>query len=201
MTIPAISSTLSLGSSTLSAGSSTLSEISDTMSDMSEDEPQVSINTEFDAEEIFDIEINWEAEKRDKCYYLGIYKYIPREQILLFVNSLSLNSFYKYAYESVRHYLYIYSEINFPKSHVHIMQLHILEDDTYTVVLKTHWLRLIQRTWKRTFAHRKAVLARRRTVSSILEFQRTGKYPAGLNYLPGITSMMYYLSNDNKYKN
>jgi hypothetical protein len=64
------------------------------------------------------------------------------------------------------------------------MQLHISDDFTYNVVLKTFWLRIVQRVWKRVFQQRKNVIQNRRCVKTQEYFRTNGKYPSAASYLP-----------------
>jgi hypothetical protein len=56
------------------------------------------------------------------------------------------------------------------------MQLIIKEDETYTVVLKTYWIRLIQRHWKKFFKEKQRVIINRCTLKSLKYFELHGKY-------------------------
>ena len=73
------------------------------------------------------------------------------------------------------------------------MKLYII-NDAYTVVLKTHWLRLVQRHMKKLFSERMKIINMRRNINSRRYFEIYGKYPYGLNVLPSIYGMMkkYY---------
>ena len=77
-----------------------------------------------------------------------------------------------------------------PNAKIHIMKLCILEDETYSVVLKTHWLRLVQRHWKKVFKERKLKMAARTFLKNQIFREIHGKYPSGLNVIPSILGMM-----------
>ena len=58
-------------------------------------------------------------------------------------------------------------------------------------VLKTYWLRLIQRTWKRIYREKQAALEKRKQVSSLQYREIFGKWPPGLNVLPSLYGMLH----------
>jgi hypothetical protein len=60
-------------------------------------------------------------------------------------------------------------------------------------ILKTFWIRLIQRTWKKIFKLRKICLTKRRHISSLKYKELYGKWPINcLNY-PSFKGMLNYL--------
>ena len=58
------------------------------------------------------------------------------------------------------------------------------------VVLKTVWIRLIQREWKKADARRNDVLRRRARPISIHEREITGMWPSDCAALPGVRGLM-----------
>ena len=102
---------------------------------------------------IYDEETNFlEKEKINNNYYIGISaKYIRNEHFIL-VNSISAKGFLKYNQNTVIEYLKYYTGFYLKNPRLHIMQLKINSiDETYNVILKTYWIRLIQRTWKNVY--------------------------------------------------
>uniref|UniRef100_A0A6C0JEI4 Uncharacterized protein n=1 Tax=viral metagenome TaxID=1070528 RepID=A0A6C0JEI4_9ZZZZ len=129
------------------------------------------------------------SEKTDGHYYIGTAKRIV-PGLLLMVNSVSVQTFYWFSFDRIREYLSKYSVIHMPNAKVHIMKLCILEDETYSVVLKTHWLRLVQRHWKKVYRERKQKILSRCSLKNQIYRQLHGKYPDGLNAMPSIYGMM-----------
>jgi len=77
---------------------------------------------------------------------------------------------------------------------VNIIEVYIdPRDSTYNAIIKTIWLKLIQRKWKKIFEERKQILMNRTKVSSILYKQIKGRYPDGMNSLPTLHGMLYSL--------
>ncbi len=58
--------------------------------------------------------------------------------------------------------------------------------------LKTFWLRIVQRCWKKVFKQRKAVLLGRMNIKSRQEQQRTGQYPPAFRHLPPFRLNLFY---------
>ena len=61
-------------------------------------------------------------------------------------------------------------------------------------IIKTIWLRLIQRTWKRIYNEREQIIQKRATYASIKEREITGYWPKCLRVLPRMNGMMNYLA-------
>lgn len=136
--------------------------------------------------------------KQNKKYYIGLVALI--DSVYLLGHIVTPKSLFKYSHNDILNYLYNYSiiQVNSPK--IDIFQLHII-DNCYCVVIKTHWIRLIQRHWKKVY-NAKLDMLRKRSMSC-------NHYPNSVftkysnNQLPGLRGMMshYHLLNDNKYKN
>jgi hypothetical protein len=58
------------------------------------------------------------------------------------------------------------------------------------VIIKTIWIRIIQRKWKAVFANRQKIIKLRCCPSSISTRQLTGKWPEHCRVLPGICGML-----------
>lgn len=66
----------------------------------------------------------------------------------------------------------------------------MLPGDEMVVVLKTIWIRLIQRAWKKVYAQRLNMLQERRRPQSIAERERSGIWPITCNVMPDIRGML-----------
>jgi hypothetical protein len=65
-----------------------------------------------------------------------------------------------------------------------IIQTDVLSGQEEVAYLKTFWLRIVQRRWKKIYKARKDILQQRQQLKSIQERQRTGKWPVGLRDWP-----------------
>lgn len=68
-----------------------------------------------------------------------------------------------------------------------IIQTDVLTGQEEVAYLKTFWLRIVQRRWKKIYQARKDLLRQRSTLSAIFERQRTGQWPAHLRRWPIFT--------------
>ena len=99
----------------------------------------------------------------------------------------------------LKSYAMIY--MNNPK--LHIMQLDVHKDIskdimTYCVVIKTYWLRLVQRHWKKTYKSLQEILRNRRSYASLRYFEINGKYRVGDRVLPRLEGMLNVYTRNKK---
>jgi hypothetical protein len=140
--------------------------------------------------EMFDDICDTEDEYTDECCDKGTYIGIPVYDTLYHVNLLasrvSSKSFFDYDIEEVMEYLTDNNivETNIESISPDIMQVHVDDSDAFTVVLKTHWLRLVQRKWKNVLQRRKNIMC---NPNYILNREITGK---SLTTLPSLRGML-----------
>jgi hypothetical protein len=63
-------------------------------------------------------------------------------------------------------------------------------DDYLVSIIKTIWIRLIQRCWKKVFKLRKRIMEIRKTYYSLLFRERHGKWPKECLQLPGLNGLL-----------
>ena len=68
-----------------------------------------------------------------------------------------------------------------------------LESGHRVCIIKTIWLKLIQRTWKKVFALRKTIIKRRCNIHSLKIREITGKWPENCRFYPELQGMLSYL--------
>lgn len=134
-----------------------------------------------------------ESDKYHGHRYIGVYKHIEQSGNFLFMASASNTLFLKHSYDQVIDYLKEYSIVPSVSDNIDIMQLYI-KNDTYYVVLKTHWIRLIQRKWKSLFQKYKDIQYTKTRPSNLLYREQNGNFPKELNYRPKICGMMKSLT-------
>jgi len=122
-------------------------------------------------------------------YYIGCYQYMQyNPSILLLVNKIHRNTFMKFDSISLSKYFFWYSGVALPKRPpIDILQLHITADDVYTVVVKTFWIKIIQRKWKRIFKQRQQYIYFRKRLSTIRDCE-LGRIISGS--IPSIEGML-----------
>ena len=126
--------------------------------------PSYDYDLESDADDgsdaIFEMDEDFmDADKLDLAYYIGLPGYLPSQNQLLLMNSISPNAFFKHDHATVLKYLVEYSTSRIHKPRVHILQVHVDERQAYNVTIKTFWLKLIQRAWKRVFKERQQIIS------------------------------------------
>ena len=137
-------------------------------------------------------EMHIEADKIPNKYYIGICKRSNhyKDQYLL-LNSISPKLFYKTNYDTMIAYLKEYSIIYMASPKLEIMKFAPINQDVYSVVIKTHWIRLIQRHWKKILSTRENMYKMRGTINSLRHFEIHGRYPNGLNAMPILYGMLH----------
>lgn len=94
--------------------------------------------------------------RKNNQYYIGMHFHLPERHELIMSGTVHPLTFYKYSGENIERYLYetrCYEDIDNPK--IEIMQLCITNNETYLVVLKTFWIRLLQRRWRNVYNRRR----------------------------------------------
>jgi len=114
-----------------------------------------------------------------------------------YVNNLS--NFYKKYYEKnfcslvlphtlLRNYNNIIKHPGY--LNIQIGQINYLKGTECVCVIKTFWLKIIQRSWKKIFKIRNSILKTRCRPDSIIHRQITGKWPENCVYIPSIRGML-----------
>ncbi len=126
-------------------------------------------------------------------YWLSLNEVYGKERhIWLLHSSVSPENFMIYHIDDINMYLtpdYEISELH--KCNPGILKVKRVYDEGQenyysSIIDKTYWLRIIQRTWKKIIKERKKIIKERCKISSLETREITGKWPNGLNYLPGL---------------
>lgn len=133
-----------------------------------------------------------DSEKLDGQYVIGLNSGFINDKFNdTFACGVSVQSFFRFPYISILYYL-VYSsifQVAGPKK-IDIIKIHINSDNVYVSIIKTHWLRLIQRHWRTAFNERKTIIKMRGIPRNIFHFQYKGTYPDGLQILPSIRGLL-----------
>ena len=70
----------------------------------------------------------------------------------------------------------------------------VLPSQHNVAIIKTMWIKIIQRKWKKVYAERKRIMKTRMLYSSLKTREITGKWPASCNYLPTLYKMLSNLN-------
>jgi hypothetical protein len=128
--------------------------------------------------------------KQNGQYYIGACKLIRPDNYFYMLSTVSPSLFLQYPLSVVRRYLESASIIYVNRPCVDILKLQILGDGSYTVLIKTYWISLIQRHWRSVLKERQFIRRRRCSIVAQRRFEITGRYPVGLNVLPGLNGLL-----------
>ena len=114
-----------------------------------------------------------------------------------YINSLkAIQQLYSIEYQNmrsishpiIRNYSNIIRKANYIKPESGLcIELHTHEQ---IVIIKTMWLKIIQRKWKKVFAERKRLLKERCLPAALYSRMMTGKWPSHCLVLPGLNGML-----------
>jgi len=140
---------------------------------------------------IYQEEIDFlDSDKIDNNYYIGNYLYINKDNLLLLSSSISPKTFFKYSSNEIIEYLYSFSIGYTSLYNIQIMKLCISKNNIYTVILKTFWINLIKRHFKKIFIEKKKIIKKRKNLKIMEYNQIHGRYPYGLNNYPSLRGML-----------
>lgn len=134
------------------------------------------------------------SEKQNNTMYLGHYFVSPdvqdAEYPLMMLVAIQPETFMKYSSYYVEKYMEHYCES--PR------QLELMKTDIrqigqfkiYNVILKTYWLRLIQRHWKKVYSQRKYMIHNRMKPTKMFQYLMSGKYSPENEKLPSLKGML-----------
>jgi len=154
---------------------------------------------EFVMEEIDCIEqYIWESKPPPKCVIgvSNIFMDTSHSQVHIMGCYVSAFTFFKYNYSVIYNYLLLTTifGISVPFRKIDIIQIcDYIDENCITVdryIIKTFWLRIIQRKWKKIYREKMRVIELRKQWSSISHFEIWGRYPYGLNNMPSIYGML-----------
>jgi hypothetical protein len=157
------------------------------------DEDLIDNDNIFHFYEICELEEHFmDSEKREGQYVIGLIGGIINNTFVdTFASGVTPDTFFRFSYVSILYYL-AYSSIFYisgPKK-IDIIQIHINSEHIYVSIVKTYWLRLIQRHWKRAYKEREVIIKLRGLPRNIFHFQYKGSYPSGLEFLPGLRGLL-----------
>jgi len=159
-------------------------DINDSDSDSDTNSEHSDIDDIVDEDEEF-----LDAPKTSGQYFIGICKHIKPDNYLLLLSTISNRQFLRHSYESVKNYLQAYSIVYAHDPRVEILKLEFARNGACTCVIKTFWIRLVQRRWRNILKLREKIWRKRCQFSSLRTFEITGKFPEGLRVMPGLVGM------------
>jgi hypothetical protein len=133
-----------------------------------------------------------DTDKHHLQYYIGSAIYYPEYNSIQLDTAISPATLFYYNLNDIRLYLAEYSICNIMRSlpYVHILQLDIRPDGEYCAIIKTFWLKIVQRAWKKQFAKKRHIMLSRGHIAAQRHFELTGTYPRELRNIPGLRGLL-----------
>ena len=151
------------------------------MTSLNSDDDIVICDTDSSDDEVYDIYDDdggfMDAEKTDGSYYIGLAGYVENQSEPILLSSISTTAFMENEHDDILEYLTEYSTSRVANPALNILKLCVDDRQTYNVVIKTHWLRLIQRKWKNIYSTRQSIINSRKNPSSLRYRNINGKWP------------------------
>lgn len=167
--------------------------------------------------EIEDIENDFrDSDKVSGNYYIGLASRDALDGNYMLGIAISPSSFFRYSYFDLWNYLNEYNRIDYQtyyrdhfrdapdggliyhRPKINIMKLTILPSGVYSVTIKTFWIRLIQRHWRKTLIQRAQMLRRRMSPPEFRYREIHGRYSPYLRNLPGLYGMLECYCHSNQ---
>lgn len=132
-----------------------------------------------------------------RTHYMVIYRFKTLHislinDILLDINLqyLYLHNYYHNIFDN---YKYIVTQSNYMKPE--IAECIYLETGEFVAIIKTFWIKMIQRKWKKIYKERQRILQKRCNYASIMYRELHGKWANDCLYYPSIKGMLSLLSS------
>ena len=116
----------------------------------------------------------------------------------VFINTKIILKLYKSKYNNlnnsmknhsiIRNYKQIITQQNYIQ--LHIAKVIYLSGSECVAILKTFWIKIIQRTWKKIYKKRCSIIALRKSPVSLFYRERHGKWPDNCLYLPSLQGLL-----------
>ena len=136
-----------------------------------------------------------------KNHYIVVYRFKTLNIPLITEISYDIKNEYCYmendSHNVFNNYKYIISHPNYMKPE--IAECIYLETDEFVAIIKTFWIKIIQRKWKNIYKERQRILKKRCNYASIMYMQLRGKWPNDCFYYPSIKGMLSQLSYVSSY--
>jgi hypothetical protein len=125
-------------------------------------------------------------------HYLTIHRYKTLDMDIINDMCEFLNAEYIYIpnqhHNIFRNYRNIINKENYIKPE--IAECIYLQNGESVCIIKTFWIKIIQRTWKRIFKERNNIIKERKSIHALFYREINGKWPSYCYYYPSIKGML-----------
>jgi len=128
--------------------------------------------------------------------YIGHYFYDREYNTLLLASTINPRTMFKHSHNAVVKYLHESSLSFLQNPKIDIMQMCISQDiRVFSVIVKTYWLKIVQRCWKNTFKQRIEVIEKQKSPKSLWFREIHGRFPRGCDVLPELRGMLSFIKS------
>jgi hypothetical protein len=145
--------------------------------------------------ELYNKNIHGSSENEILNHYLviNVYKYFNKEYIL--EDCDFINNQYKLLTSYSHDIFPNYSNIVLMKNYIkpEIIECKRIQSGHHVGIvgiIKTFWIKIIQRFWKNIFKNRENAYKNRKNIFAIQHYERTGKWPAHCYFIGGLKGML-----------
>lgn len=139
--------------------------------------------------------LNDSSESDEPIYSIGLCMSIQDDlsHKILIGMKINVSLFYKYPISIIQSYLSDYSNnanirVDPLSSQINVFQLFIDKSGCYLAIVKTHWLRLIQRHWKKIFHLKQEQIKKQKALAHLKHREIKGRIPFPIYGLRGLMS-------------
>lgn len=72
------------------------------------------------------------------------------------------------------------------RGELHVIKITVGRMGEYYAVLKTRWIKLIQKKWRQVFEERQMMMLQRRSISALRARELTGRFPEGMRVVSNL---------------
>jgi len=168
------------------------------------DETDEILDEIYEYESIFEEDVEMRemfiAQNPKKLYILSS-KYSPSDNSNILIYTISINTFLKYTTHLLSRFIFRFSGIYLhrnPPIEIGMLYMNYCEHPLYPVtccIIKTCWIRIVQRIWKKIVKIRKEIIEERKTIAALKYREIHGYWPAYITW-PTIRGAFYLSYSD-----
>jgi hypothetical protein len=134
------------------------------------------VTSVIDIDEFYNDDYNDDIAILKECYLMWLYQPMKSQNSIIVRDTIT--------HPVIRNYMNIIDDGNYIK--LDIVKVEYFGDVEMVAIIKTFWLRLIQRKWKRVYRERKNIINKRKNIITMRNREMIGKWSKGLQYTTGL---------------
>ena len=158
-----------------------------------DNEEYIEDDSEDDSEEEdYDSDIEFDPEEESKSRFNIVLCEPYNYHYLINCRLKKLDIYYINSIINMHSNYNINNRIQMPRLKIEIAECIELETNERIAIIKTFWIKLIQRTWKNVLKQRNIIIKKRCNLNSLIYKEINGKWPKECNYYPGLKGMLHF---------